>query len=276
MVGAVSASLGAMAASGRSSSRVGTTGTPPNGPHGRGARVLAAFRAGDAPSRRPTWYQRGSRTSVLRQSHRVLRLRGHCSRQLSWVAVIPDEHPGYGRWLPPAIPALVRLHLGHAPLRAPSPTSVCSATDDARLAWQGRGLLGCALAVTRPRYPNHGPLVLARGRQRHGNSHDAVAVLGAVRPHAELGHRFGVVHMLQRFGGVVAGAVGLGSVRLQTGQSARGSGFDNGFRPALLVSAGASVLGLLSCHLGADPGQGSRLDRAGGKTGKDTAGAPAA
>src|SRR5260221_5438752 len=74
-----------------------------------------------------------------------------------------------------------------------------------------------------------------------------LAVMGAVAPR-DMGTASGVFNMLQRFGGVVAVAVA-SAVFVSNGHLGTAVSFDNGFRPALLVSAGASVLGSVSAIL---------------------------
>jgi MFS family permease len=74
-----------------------------------------------------------------------------------------------------------------------------------------------------------------------------LAVMGAVAPR-NIGTASGVFNMLQRFGGVVAVAVA-SAVFVSNRHLGTAVSFDNGFRPALLVSAGMSALGSASAIL---------------------------
>ena len=78
-----------------------------------------------------------------------------------------------------------------------------------------------------------------------------LAVMGAVAPR-DMGTASGVLNMLQRFGGVVAVAVA-SAVFVSNGHLGTAVSFDNGFRPALLVPAGMSVLGSVSAILARRP-----------------------
>src|SRR5262249_38241871 len=82
-----------------------------------------------------------------------------------------------------------------------------------------------------------------------------LAVMGAVAP-PDMGTASGVLNMLQRFGGVVAVAVA-SAVFASNGHLGTAVSFDNGFRPALLVSVGVSVLGSVSAR-SRPGGKGSR------------------
>jgi MFS family permease len=102
-----------------------------------------------------------------------------------------------------------------------------------------------------------------------------LAVMGAVAPR-DMGTASGVLNMLQRFGGVVAVAVA-SAVFISNGHLGTAASFDNGFRPALLVPAGASVLGSVSAILARRPrAKAVDLTGAGGQQEKTTAGAAAA
>ena len=102
-----------------------------------------------------------------------------------------------------------------------------------------------------------------------------LAVMGAVAPR-DMGTASGVFNMLQRFGGVVAVAVA-SAVFVSNGHLGTAVSFDNGFRPALLVSAGLSVLGSVSAILARRPrAKAVDLTGAGGQQEKTTAGAAAA
>src|SRR5713226_7877827 len=102
-----------------------------------------------------------------------------------------------------------------------------------------------------------------------------LAVMGAVAP-PDMGTASGVLNMLQRFGGVVAVAVA-SAVFVSNGHLGTAVSFDNGFRPALLVSAGLSVLGSVSAILARRPrAKAVDLTGAGGQQEKTTAGAAAA
>jgi hypothetical protein len=78
-----------------------------------------------------------------------------------------------------------------------------------------------------------------------------LAVMGAVAPQ-DMGTASGVFNMLQRFGGVVAVAVAP-AVFASNGHLGTAVSFDNGFRPALLVPAGLSLLGSVSAILARRP-----------------------
>ncbi len=102
-----------------------------------------------------------------------------------------------------------------------------------------------------------------------------LAVMGAVAPR-DMGTASGVFNMLQRFGGVVAVAVA-SAVFVSNGPLGTAVSFDNGFRPALLVPAGLSVLGSVSAILARRPrAKAVDLTGAGGQQEKTTAGAAAA
>jgi sugar phosphate permease len=102
-----------------------------------------------------------------------------------------------------------------------------------------------------------------------------LAVMGAVAP-PDMGTASGVLNMLQRFGGVVAVAVA-SAVFISNGHLGTAASFDNGFRPALLVPAGMSVLGSVSAILARRPrAKAVDLTGAGGQQEKTTAGAAAA
>ena len=102
-----------------------------------------------------------------------------------------------------------------------------------------------------------------------------LAVMGAVAP-PDMGTASGVFNMLQRFGGVVAVAVA-SAVFVSNGHLGTAVSFDNGFRPALLVPAGLSVLGSVSAILARRPrAKAVDLTGAGGQQEKTTAGAAAA
>ena len=105
-----------------------------------------------------------------------------------------------------------------------------------------------------------GPARHRRGRHLHGNSHDPLAVMGVVAPR-DMGPASGVPNMLQRFGGVVAVAVA-SAVFVSNGHLGTAVSFDNGFRPALLVPAGPSVLGSVSAIM-ARRARAKAADRAG-------------
>jgi hypothetical protein len=82
--------------------------------------------------------------------------------------------------------------------------------------------------------------------------------------------------MLQRFGGVVAVAVA-SAVFVSNGHLGTVASFDNGFRPALLVSAGMSLLGSISAILARRPrAKAVDLTSAGAQQEKTTVGAAAA
>jgi hypothetical protein len=102
-----------------------------------------------------------------------------------------------------------------------------------------------------------------------------LAVMGAVAPR-DMGTASGVLNMLQRFGGVVAVAVA-SAVFASNGHLGTAVSFDNGFRPALLVPAGMSVLGSAFAVLARRPrAKAVDLTGAGGQQEKTTAGAAAA
>src|SRR5262252_1908157 len=92
----------------------------------------------------------------------------------------------------------------------------------------------------------------------------------------DLGTASGVLNMLQHFGGVVAVAVA-SAVFVSNGHLGTAVSFDNGFRPALLVPAGMSVLGSVSAIFARRPrAKAVDLTGAGGQQEKATAGAAAA
>jgi MFS family permease len=102
-----------------------------------------------------------------------------------------------------------------------------------------------------------------------------LAVMGAVAPR-DMGTASGVFNMLQRFGGVVAVAVA-SAVFVSNGHLGTVVSFDNGFRPALLVPAGMSVLGSVSAILARRArAKAVDLTGAGAQEEKTTAGAAAA
>ena len=102
-----------------------------------------------------------------------------------------------------------------------------------------------------------------------------LAVMGAVVPQ-DMGIASGVLNMLQRFGGVVAVAVA-SAVFVSNGHLGTAVSFDNGFRPALLVPAGMSVLGSVFAILARRPrAKAVDLTGAGAHEEKTTAGAAAA
>jgi len=102
-----------------------------------------------------------------------------------------------------------------------------------------------------------------------------LAVMGAVAP-PDMGTASGVLNMLQRFGGVVAVAVA-SAVFVSNGHLGTAVSFDNGFRPALLVPAGMSVLGSVFAILARRPrAKAVDLTGAGAHEEKTTAGAAAA
>ena len=104
-----------------------------------------------------------------------------------------------------------------------------------------------------------------------------LAVMGAVAP-PDMGTASGVLNMLQRFGGVVAVAVA-SAVFVSNGHLGTAVSFDNGFRPALLVPAGMSVLGFVSAIFARRP-RAKAVDLTGAGAGaqqeKTTVGAAAA
>jgi len=102
-----------------------------------------------------------------------------------------------------------------------------------------------------------------------------LAVMGAVAPR-DMGTASGVLNMVQRFGGVVAVAVA-SAVFVSNGHLGTAVSFDNGFRPALLVPAGMSLLGSVSAILARRPrAKAVDLTGAGGQQEKTKAGAAAA
>lgn len=75
----------------------------------------------------------------------------------------------------------------------------------------------------------------------------AAAALGAVAP-AELGKASGANSTLQRFGGAFGVAV-VTAVFAAHGHLGNPTAFDSGFRPALAVAAGLSLLGAATAML---------------------------